>query len=59
LYATIEAEGGPWAPTALFARARLLAEQGRTAEARAALSRYLERYPRGPNADDARALLQR
>jgi hypothetical protein len=58
-YEEIERGGGPYAGTALFARARLLGELGRRREARDALLRYLERYPGGPNADDARELLQR
>jgi hypothetical protein len=55
-YRAIEREGGAWAPNAMFARGRLLHELGRHDEARAVLARYLARYPRGPNADDARQL---
>jgi hypothetical protein len=56
-YHAIEREGGAWAPNAAFARGRLLHELGRTSEARAVLERYLARWPRGPNAEDARLLL--
>lgn len=57
LYAELERAGGPWAATALYARARLLVERGRRADADVALARYLALYPAGPNADDVRALL--
>lgn len=57
LYAALESEGGPWAANALFARGRLASELGRRSIATAALERYLDRHPDGPNAEDARALL--
>ena len=46
-----------WAASALFASARLEAERGLAPQARALCDSYLQRFPRGPNADDARALL--
>jgi hypothetical protein len=58
LYAAIEREGGAWARTALFARGRLAHERGDRRAAKALLGAYLARYPRGPNAGDARALLE-
>jgi transmembrane sensor len=48
-----------WAPNALFALGRLQLERGYRAEGRALLERYLTSYPRGLNAVDARALLER
>jgi hypothetical protein len=48
---------GGWAASALFAAARLEAERGRTQHARELSETYLQRFPRGPNADDARTLL--
>ncbi len=56
-YASLAKGSGPWAENALFAEGRLLAERGRTAEAQKVLGDYLTRYPSGPNAGDARALL--
>ena len=50
---------GPWAANALFAEARLSAERGQREAARALLSAYLNRFPDGRNAADARALLIR
>ena len=49
-------EGG-WAASALFAAARLESERHQTAHARDLCLAYLERFPHGPNADDARTLL--
>jgi hypothetical protein len=46
-----------WAASALFASAHLEAERGQTARARELSEAYLRRFPRGPNADDARSLL--
>lgn len=59
IYADLAARGGPWGMNALFARGRLEADRGRRDEARRALTDYLTRYPAGPNADDARRLLDR
>jgi hypothetical protein len=58
-YLSLARRSGPWAANALFAAGRLAVEQGRRAEARRSLTRYLSDYPRGPNAEDARALLAR
>jgi hypothetical protein len=57
LYAQLAAAGGSWGANALFAQARLEADRGRTAEARRLAGQYLSRFPKGPNADDARVLL--
>jgi hypothetical protein len=59
LYQDLVQEGGPWAPTALFAQARLELDRGRRAQARALLQTYLRRYPTGANAAMARRLLER
>lgn len=58
-YRQVVAGGSAWAPNALFALARLEADRGLRADAAQHLQEYLARYPRGINADDARALLQR
>jgi len=59
IYRELASGSGPWAANALFAEARLSAERGQREAARALLSAYLDRFPGGPNADDARALLVR
>jgi FecR protein len=59
LYRSLESGEGTWAQNALYARGRLAASRGNTGEARLLLERYLERFPRGSNAQDARAVLQR
>jgi hypothetical protein len=59
LYRTLEAGADSWAQNALYARGRLEASRGNHAEARRLLGRYLERFPRGSNAEDARAVLKR
>lgn len=48
-----------WSESALFALGRLEADRGHQGDARQWLELYLARYPRGINADDARALLRR
>jgi hypothetical protein len=58
-YRALAGKGGPWGMNALFAQGRLESERGHVTEARAALTDYLTRYPSGPNAGDARALLER
>jgi hypothetical protein len=58
IYRQLLREGGPWAANALFAQGRLELDRGRTTSARRLLTTYLERYPDGANADDARALLE-
>ena len=59
IYRELASGSGPWAANALFAEARLWAERGQREAARALLSAYLDRFPGGPNAADARALLIR
>jgi TolA-binding protein len=46
----------PQAESALYALAQLASEHGRTDDARAAIARYLERYPHGRFAKEAAAL---
>ncbi len=58
-YRQVALSATAWAPTALFALARLEAEHGHKAESARLLNEYLTRYPRGVNADDARSLLAR
>jgi hypothetical protein len=50
-------DGDGWAASALFASARLEAERGQEARARDLAAAYLRRFPAGPNAADARALI--
>jgi hypothetical protein len=59
LYRTLESGSDSWAQNALYARGRLEAARGNTAEARKVLERYLARFPKGANRDDAKALLER
>jgi hypothetical protein len=59
LYREVVARGDSWLADALFAQGRLEAERGAHAQARATLTEYLARFPRGSNADDARLLLDR
>lgn len=59
LYRSLESGSDSWAQNALYARGRLEASRGNRAEARRVLGRYLERFPRGGNAADARAVLRR
>jgi hypothetical protein len=58
LYRALAAGRGPWAANALFAEARLELERGARDQATRLLRAYLERYPDGPNASLARALLR-
>lgn len=58
-YRQLAAGKGPWAANALYAQARLELERGRTARAATLLRRYREHHPRGTNAADVEALLQR
>ncbi|MFT5354743.1 MAG: hypothetical protein ACI9KE_001951 [Polyangiales bacterium] len=51
------ARGGAWREAALFARGRLEVETGNTETGSRVLRRYLQRYPNGVNAQDARFLL--
>ena len=57
IYGEIATGEDAWAASALFASARLEAENGHAFVARGACEDYLRRFPRGPNADDARTLL--
>ncbi len=57
IYGQLAAGDGAWAAGALFAAARLEAERHSAGNARELSQAYLRRFPRGPNADDARALL--
>lgn len=59
IYRELEVERGPWAANALFAHGRFALERGERARARSLFVRYLDRYPTGSNAADARALLSR
>jgi hypothetical protein len=59
LYGTLESGADSWAQNALYARGRLAAARGNRTAASRLLAQYLERFPRGSNADDARAVLQR
>jgi hypothetical protein len=59
IYQELAAKGGPWGMNALFAEGRLEADRGYPDDARRRLGEYLLRYPSGPNADDARQLVQR
>jgi len=59
LYRQVETGSDSWAQNALYARGRLEASRGNTGEARRLLEQYLKRFPRGSNAEDARAVLRR
>jgi hypothetical protein len=57
IYGELAAGDDGWAASALFASARLEAERGQAPRARQLCQAYLQRFPRGTNADDARTLL--
>ncbi|MFK8000993.1 MAG: FecR domain-containing protein [Polyangiales bacterium] len=57
IYRRLARGGGPWAEAALFARGRLELESGSPESGARVLRLYLQRYPRGVNAEDARFLL--
>ncbi len=59
LYRELAHQGGAWGANALFAAGRLETDRGDHDEARRLLREYLVRYPAGPNANDARQLLER
>jgi hypothetical protein len=59
LYRELAHQGGAWGANALFAAGRLEADRGDHDDARRLLRDYLARYPGGPNANDARQLLDR
>ncbi len=59
LYGKLEAGSDSWAQNALYARGRLEASRGNATLARRLLERYLQRFPQGSNAADARAVLRR
>jgi hypothetical protein len=59
IYRDLARRGGAWGENALFAAGRLEVDRGAVDEARALLRDYLAKYPAGPNANDARQLLDR
>jgi hypothetical protein len=59
MYRDLARQGGAWGRNALFAEGRLQADRGERDDARRLLRDYLVRYPAGPNADDARRLVER
>jgi hypothetical protein len=59
MYRELARQGGAWGENALFAAGRLEADRGDADDARRLLADYLTRYPAGPNANDARQLLDR
>jgi hypothetical protein len=56
-YMRIANKGGPFASMSLYGAARLASDQGDSAEAHRLAQQYLDRYPTGLNADDARRIL--
>lgn len=52
------AQSGPWAANALYAHARLEAARGNWAKAKRLVGKYLGRFPKGANAQDAKQLLR-
>jgi hypothetical protein len=59
IYRDLARGSDAWAKNALFAAGRLEAERGARADATRLLREYLRRFPGGPNAGDARALLDK
>jgi hypothetical protein len=55
-YTALARGSDAWAQNALFAAGRLQADRGARADAIRLLGEYLRRFPRGPNAQDARTL---
>jgi hypothetical protein len=58
-YRRLAAGRGAWAANALYAAARLSLDRGDRTTASQLAHAYLARFPRGANAADARALLDR
>jgi len=58
IYQRLSRGRGGWSANALYARARLLLDDGQSGAARTLLNRYLNKYPTGANAADARRLLE-
>lgn len=58
-YEALAKQSGPWASNALYALGRLEVDQKDYKRATRHLESYLERYPQGSNAADARSLLER
>jgi hypothetical protein len=58
-YRRLMAGSDGWSANALYAAARLEADRGDHGAARGLLRAYLAKYPHGPNASDARDLLER
>ena len=56
IYRELAAGSDSWAMNALYAEARLELERGNKDSARKRFAEYLQRYPTGPNANDAREL---
>jgi ferric-dicitrate binding protein FerR (iron transport regulator) len=59
LYRQVARGSGSWAANALYALALLELDRGHQSAGKNYLKRYLERFPDGENADDARRLLER
>ncbi|MGE0403841.1 MAG: FecR domain-containing protein, partial [Kofleriaceae bacterium] len=58
-YLEMSKTSSKWSANALFAAGRLEFDRGNTGRARTFLGAYLKRFPRGPNAQDARDILSR
>jgi ferric-dicitrate binding protein FerR (iron transport regulator) len=56
IYTQLARGSDPWAQNALYAAGRLQADRGARTDAARLLEEYLRRFPRGSNAQDARAL---
>jgi TolA-binding protein len=56
LYTDLSRGSDAWAQNALYAAGRLQADRGARGDAARLLEEYLRRFPRGSNAQDARAL---
>jgi hypothetical protein len=58
IYRELAQGSDSWAMNALYAEARLELERGNKESARKRFAEYVQRYPTGPNANDARELSQ-